>query len=110
LTLTVQVLTGTDLTKGDKIAGTGALEVDGKVSEIGGVEYKVRTIHKEGDFDVFFVPKFDSSGMLQFESSSENVALKTAEQLGVKFNVVPVSSLYEAIQYLNKLPTKTLSD
>ena len=36
------VITKTDLTKGDKIAGTGTMEADGTIGEIGGLKYKIK--------------------------------------------------------------------
>ena len=35
------IITNQDLTKGDKIAGTGTLEIDGTVGEIDGLKYKI---------------------------------------------------------------------
>ena len=34
-------LTGENLSKGDKIIGTGTIDMDGSVGEIGGVKYKL---------------------------------------------------------------------
>lgn len=54
-----QELSGRDLTHGYKIAGTGSLELDGSVGEIGAMTHKVKTAVANG-VDIYFVPKSDS--------------------------------------------------
>ncbi len=49
-------LTKKDLTNGKKIAGTGTIEVDGTIGEIGGVKYKLMGAIKD-NCDVFLVPE-----------------------------------------------------
>ena len=45
-----------DLTKGYEIAGTGTIDMDGHVGQIGGIREKVTAVQR-GNIDVFFVPK-----------------------------------------------------
>lgn len=52
-------LTKEDITKGLKIVGTGTIESDGSVGEIGGVEYKLQGAVK-ANADIFIVPKGDN--------------------------------------------------
>lgn len=52
-------LTSKDLTYGLKIAGTGTIEEDGTIGEIGGVKYKLMGAIKN-DCDVFLVPSGDN--------------------------------------------------
>lgn len=81
-------LTGKDLTKGDKIVGTGTISKDGKIGEIGGVTYKVTGAY-HGKADVFLVP-----------SGNYDEAVTFAKEKGYKLNIVKVDTLTEAINYL----------
>lgn len=49
-------LTETDITKGKKIVGTGTIDIDGNVGEIGGVKYKLMGAVKN-KADIFICPK-----------------------------------------------------
>lgn len=93
-------LTGKDMTKGYKIAGTGTLEQDGTVGEIGAAAHKVKTADSFG-VDIFFVPKSDAP-----EEKNESEATAALKELNTTMRVVPVSTLDEAIRYLNELPAK----
>lgn len=81
-------LTKQDLTHGKKIVGTGTISLDGSVGEIGGVKYKVMGAARQ-KADVFFVP----------EGNYEE-ALKVKEEKGYSLEIVSVSTLQDAIQYL----------
>ena len=83
-------LTKEDLAKGRKIVGTGTIDDKGKVGTIGGVKYKVMGAYK-GDADVFFVPR---------ENYEE--AVKYKEEKGYDLNIVEVSTLDDAIEYLRR--------
>ena len=83
-------LVSEDLTKGRKIVGTGTIDADGKVGEIGGVKYKVMGAAKD-KADIFFVPK---------ENYDE--ALKTKEKYNYKIDIIKVETLEEAVNYLKK--------
>ena len=76
-----------DLTGGKKIAGTGTIDLDGKVGRIGGVKQKIIAAEKAGA-EYFFVP----------EGNMEE-ALTAARDI----NLVPVSSLQDALSVLAEL-------
>ena len=81
-------LTKEDITKGLKIVGTGTIESNGTVGEIGGVKYKVLAAAKE-KADVFFCPK---------ENYEE--AIKTKNNRNLNIEIVEVNTLKDAIEYL----------
>jgi PDZ domain-containing protein len=90
-------LTPTDLTKGFAIAGTGTISQTGQVGQIGGIEHKIAAAMEEGA-TIFFAPKDIYEG-----DDNEAIAKRTAKELGADMKVVPVATLQEAIDYLNKL-------
>ena len=79
-----------DLTKGRKIVGTGTIEDDGSVGEIGGVKHKVMGANS-GNADIFFVPE---------ENYEE--AITYAKEKGYDLNIVKVKTLDDAIDYLRR--------
>lgn len=81
-----------DLTHGLKIAGTGTIESNGYVGQIGGVEYKLAGAEND-DADIFFAP----SG----ENYKEAIRLK--EKWNYDIDVVEVETLDDAINYLKNL-------
>ena len=81
-------LTEEDITKGLNIVGTGSINSDGTVEEIGGVKYKVLAAEKN-KADIFFCP---------VENYEEALKVKKRRKLDVE--VVKVASLKEAIAYL----------
>lgn len=81
-------LTDTDLTKGRKVVGTGTINSEGQVGEIGGVKYKLMGAVKN-KADVFLVPK---------ENYKE--AIKVKEEKKYKIEIVKIETLKEAIDYL----------
>lgn len=81
-------LTKQDLTNGKKIVGTGTIELDGTIGEIGGVKYKVMGAVKD-KADIFFVP----------EANYEE-AIKVKEEKKYDLKIVPVKTLQDAIDYL----------
>lgn len=85
-------LTKGDLTKGLKIAGTGTIEVDGAIGEIGGVKYKLAGAVKN-KADVFLVPNGDNY--------EECVKLKKNNKYKIK--IIGVSTIEDAIEKLEKL-------
>lgn len=82
-------LTEEDITKGLKIVGTGSINADGTVDEIGGVKYKVLAASK-AKADVFFCP----------ENNYEE-AIETKNKRNLKIEIVKVTSLKDVIKYLN---------
>ncbi|CUA78936.1 SepM family pheromone-processing serine protease [Anoxybacillus suryakundensis] len=86
-----------DLTKGYRIAGTGTINIDGEVGSIGGISQKVIAAHKAGA-DIFFAPNERGA-----KHSNYKEAVKTAKDIGTKMKIVPVDTLDDAIQFLQKL-------
>ena len=82
-------LTEDDITKGLNIVGTGSIDSEGNVLEIGGVKYKVLAAEKN-KADIFMVPK---------ENYEE--AMKVKKNRNLKVKIVEVSTLQDAIDYLN---------
>lgn len=78
-----------DITGGKIVAGTGTLEADGTVGEIGGIEYKLKGAVKN-KADIFFAP------------SGENYedAVKLKEKRKYKINIVEVKTFDDALNYL----------
>ena len=81
-------LTKQDLTKGRTIVGTGTINLDGKVGEIGGVKYKLMGA-VDADADVFLVPK-----------DNYKEAVKAKKEKGYDIEIVKVDTLQDAIDYL----------
>ncbi len=81
-----------DITHGKTIVGTGTMESDGTVGEIGGIEYKLKGAVK-AHADLFFVPSGDN----YLEAS----ALK--EENHYMIPIVPVNSFDDALSYLETL-------
>jgi PDZ domain-containing protein len=86
-----------DITKGNRIAGTGTIGIDGQVGRIGGVHQKVVAAHK-AKADIFFVP--NENGAV---NSNYIVANKAAENIGTTMRIVPVNTIEDAIHYLKAL-------
>ena len=78
------LLTPEDLTDGMTVAGTGAIDRDGKVYPIGGVAEKLIAA-KHAGANVFLVPR-------------QNLAEAQAANPGIK--LVPVSTLQDAVDFL----------
>lgn len=83
-------ITKQDLTHGMKVVGTGTIELDGKVGEIGGVKYKLMGAVKD-KADVFLVPE---------ENYEE--AMKVKKEKNYDIDIVKVGTLQDAIDYLEK--------
>ena len=93
-------ITPEDLTKGYRIAGTGTVDEQGHVGRIGGVHQKVVAAHKAGA-EIFFAPHEGGK-----EDSNYWEALKTAEDIGSRMQIVPVDHLQDVIRYMESLPPK----
>jgi PDZ domain-containing protein len=94
LAFTLQVMEelGHDVTHGYKVAATGQIELNGRVTAIGGVKQKTYGV-KQAGADVFLVPV-----------DGDNA--KTAKQYAGSLKVIPVTSFAQALQALAKLPPK----
>jgi PDZ domain-containing protein len=100
-----QEISGEDLTKGRRIAGTGNIEFDGSVGEIGGMDRKIRTADKN-KVDVYLVPKFrnrQNQPNWTYDLSNEKQAIETWKLIDSKMKIIPVASIQEAISELRKL-------
>lgn len=90
-----------DLTHGLKIAGTGTIDINGNVGQIGGMYSKIYTAYYLGA-DVFFVP-----GKISDDITTDNYheALNAYESLGSpeSLKLVFVYTLQDAIDYLTTL-------
>jgi PDZ domain-containing protein len=86
-------LTPGDLSKGYRVAGTGTISVDGKVGPIGGVEHKIVAADRE-KAQLFFVPK-----------DNYQEAKAKADEIETNMKLIPVSTLDEALQYMEQLHT-----
>jgi|HigsolmetaGSP12D_1036236.scaffolds.fasta_scaffold00662_3 PDZ domain-containing protein len=100
----VAQLTGQDLTKGYRIAGTGTIDADGKVGQIGGIQYKLMAADRE-KADYFLVPYDKQAGL-----GNWNTAQSTVKKLKLSPKLVPVSSLADALGFLRKLEPKPAAD
>lgn len=83
-----------NLTHGQKIAGTGTIDAEGHVGQIGGIRYKIMGAAKQG-IRLFFCPKDVNP-----DDTNEQIAKATVRQFGLKMQIVPVRSLHEAVDYL----------
>ncbi|MGT2925970.1 SepM family pheromone-processing serine protease [Streptococcus cuniculipharyngis] len=94
-----------DLRKGRVIAGTGTIEQDGSVGDIGGAGLKVVAADKSGA-DIFFVPNnpVDEAILKENPDAKTNYqeALQAAEKLKTKMKIVPVKNVQEALDYLRQ--------
>ena len=83
-------LTEKDITKGRNIVGTGTIDIEGNVGEIGGVKYKLLGAERI-KADIFLSPK---------ENYEEAMRVKKENKLKIK--VIEVATLNEAIKALEK--------
>lgn len=84
-------LTGSKLNNDQKIVGTGTIDSEGNVGEVGGVKYKIKGAEKK-KADIFFVPAGDNY--------EEVMAIKIEKNYKIK--VIPIKTLDDAIAYLEK--------
>ena len=79
-----------NITKGLKIAGTGTIEEDGTIGEIGGVKYKILGAVKD-KANVFLVPK-----------GNYKEAKKYIKDKKMKIKLIKVSTIKEALEKLEE--------
>ncbi|MEG2378915.1 MAG: S16 family serine protease, partial [Bacilli bacterium] len=95
-TLTIyNYLVKEDITNGLKIAGTGTIEPDGSVGEIGGIKYKLAGVVKK-KADLFFCPAGEN-----YEE-----AMKEKKKNKYKIKIIGVETLDEALNYLKNYKKK----
>lgn len=81
-------LTESDLTGGRAVAGTGTMDLEGRIGRVGGIPQKVIAAEQAG-VEYFFLP----------EGNSDQIPGKTSSMV-----VVPVSDLQEVLSFLESLP------
>ncbi len=81
-------LTKQDLTHGMNIVGTGTINLDGTVGDIGGVKYKLMGAVKN-DADVFLVP-----------SGNYEEAMEVKKEKSYNIDIVSVENFSDAVSYL----------
>lgn len=79
-----------DLIKGRNIAGTGTIDINGNVGEIGGIKHKIIGASKS-NVDIFFLP---------YENYEEARTLVDTNNYDI--NLVPVKTFSEVVEYLSK--------
>lgn len=85
-------LTKKDLTKGKKIAGTGTIEPNGTIGQIGGVEHKILgAAHDKAD--IFLVPN----------GENYKAAKKYIKEKKLKIKLIKVDTIEDAIKKLENL-------
>lgn len=84
-------LTKEDLTSGLKIVGTGTIDEEGNVGEIGGVSFKLKGAVKERA-DVFLVPA----------GKNYKEAMQLKKERGYTIEIKAISTFDEALTYLKK--------
>lgn len=85
-----QEITDIDLLKGRKIAGTGTIEPNGNIGEIGGVKYKIAGAVKD-KMDIILISPYN------YEEAKQVI-----KENNYKIELVCVETLKEAIEYLSK--------
>lgn len=99
-------LTGNDLRKGKKIAGTGTMDNQGNVGRIGGIDKKVASASQEG-MEIFFAPDDEITETEKAYDpniqSNYQEAKKALKKLNSDMVIVPVKTLQDAIDYLEKM-------
>lgn len=102
-----QQITGKDLRHGRKIAGTGTINPDGTVGEIGGIDKKVIAAKKAGA-TIFFAPYVKPTKLLlKYEEGHQTnyqMAKATAKKYAPGMKVVPVKNFQQAVDYLQNHP------
>ena len=79
-----------DITGGKKIVGTGTIDIDGNVGEIGGVRYKLIGAVKN-DAEIFMCPE-----------ENDEEAKSVAEEKGYDITIISVATFDEAIKKLEE--------
>lgn len=98
-------VTNKDLRQGRVIAGTGTIEEDGTVGDVGGVDKKVVSAANSGA-EIFFVPNNPVDEAVKKEDpdvlTNYEEAKKAAKEIGTDMKIVPVKTAQDAIDYLEK--------
>ena len=84
-------ITENDITKGLKIAGTGTMNLDGTVGEIGGVKYKLSGAVRK-NADVFIVP-----------TGNYEEAIKLKEKNNYKIKIIEAKTFEQVLEELRSI-------
>lgn len=84
-------ITSEDITHGFKVAGTGTIDIEGNVGEIGGIKYKIMGAVKN-KMDLVFVP-----------AANYDEAIKVKKEHNYDIDIIKVNTFEEALNYLNNL-------
>lgn len=84
-------ITSEDITHGFKVAGTGTIDIEGNVGEIGGVKYKIMGAVRN-KMDLVFVP-----------AANYDEAIKVKKEHNYDIDIIKVNTFEEALNYLNNL-------
>ena len=98
-------LNSVNLAKGRKVAGTGTLNSDGRVGEIGGIDKKIIAAKHKGA-TVFLAPYVKPTrSLLRMEPdhvTNYQLALRTAHRYAPHMKIVPVTSFQTALKDLKQ--------
>lgn len=98
-------ITEDDLARNRVIAGTGTIDPDGNVGEIGGMDKKIIAARDAGA-TIFFAPYVKQNSQYQKETGNTQtnyeIAKETAQKYAPDMEIVPVKTLDDAITYLRK--------
>ncbi|WP_182628847.1 SepM family pheromone-processing serine protease [Lacticaseibacillus paracasei] len=96
-------ITHQNLRRGAVIAGTGTIDSDGNVGQIGGIDKKVVAADAKGA-KLFFAPNQPATKKLKhYDPNYVNnyaEAVETAKQIKTKMKIVPVKTLQDVIRYM----------
>lgn len=84
-------ITSEDITHGLKVAGTGTIDIEGNVGEIGGIKYKIMGAVRN-KMDLVFVP-----------TANYDEAIKVKKEHNYDIDIIKVHTFEEALNYLNNL-------
>jgi len=84
----INQITRENITKGLKVAGTGTIESDGTIGEVGSAELKIVAADRAG-MDLFFLPKEN------YEKSKGFI-----EEYQTNMKIIPVHTVEEALNHL----------
>ncbi len=96
-----------DITKGYRIAGTGEIDPEGRVSVIGGIRHKIVAADR-AKADIFFAPKdwYPPEGVKLAPIKNTTDAIDQAKKIGTNMKIVSVGTIDDALNYLAGLPPK----
>jgi len=102
---TYDVVSGNNVRAGREVAGTGEINTEGEVGQIGGIDKKVYAANRQ-EATIFFAPDQPATAAIKkLDPTYENnytVAKRAAKQLKSKMKIVPVKTLQDAIDYLQR--------